>query len=144
MNDLIFECVKKTLATLPELPKRYEDLTDNERKIADIASIAIGALSFIYQKLEENNLAEENGKMRLIYNLFYDLRVEKNYQLIDGILQNTDEKSLAPVLLIAILTVTAPIKTFLNHRIPFYQRAKEAIVVERGIETTEKLLMGLE
>ena len=60
--------------------------------------------------------------------------------MLDGM----DVESMPPVTLISILTATAPIKDKLLGRSNFYTRTKKAIEAVRGVELTEKLLVGLE
>lgn len=87
---------------------------------------------------------QEDDAMRLIYSHFHALRRAGCYGDCDAILDELDERQLAPVLLVAVLTITAPVKSKLAQRTNFYNRAKQAILGVRGPETTERMLVGLE
>ena len=82
--------------------------------------------------------------MRVVYTYFYALRKKRDYQLCDQILQDMDVWRLPPVVLIAVLTVTAPLREPLANRRTFFGAAKVAIEKCRGPEATGRLLAGLE
>jgi hypothetical protein len=98
-------------------------------------------LSSLYRTVDEGN---ENAAMRMIYSYFYQLRMQQDYCLCDRILEDIDERRFVPFLLVALLTITAPLKKNLRQRASFFQRAKNAIAQLRGRETAERILIGLE
>jgi hypothetical protein len=83
---------------------------------------------------------DESGALRLIYSLY----IQNDCDLYDEILADIDERRLAPFLLVALLTITAPLRSTLQQRASFFTRAKEAISELRGRETAERTLIGLE
>jgi hypothetical protein len=88
-------------------------------------------------------LAKENDAIQLIYNKFYQLRQIKKYDVCDRILKDVDEKQLTPVLLVAFLTITSPMKKLLQ-RAEFFTRSKIRIASLYGDVKAKRILVGLE
>jgi hypothetical protein len=82
--------------------------------------------------------------MRLVYHNFFVRRKSQDYGLCDRILDGVETNRLPPLVLIAILTITAPLGTMLVHRENFYHRARRAIEDLRGPDLAASLLVGLE
>ena len=121
------------------MAKSFETLREEEESKETENSSSF--LSCLYRTIEEG---KENTAMQFIYKYFYNIRMRKDYKLCDRILRDVDEQRLDPFLLVTILTITAPLKQFLNQRIPFYSKAKKAISALHGSEKTERTLIGLE
>jgi len=109
------------------------ECTDSEGMEAD---------AFVAELYRNIEAGDENSAIRLVYNRFYRARMSCDLRLCDRILADVDEKRLTPTLLVAILTVTAPVKN-LNERASFYQRAEEEIARLRGAEACKRILIGL-
>jgi hypothetical protein len=99
-------------------------------------------LSDLYQQIDRG---PENAAMQAIYRYFYDLREHGDDALCGKILEEMDVARLSPALLVAVLTVTAPLKErLLDRRASFFVRARNAIAAVRDPETTRRILVGLE
>lgn len=86
---------------------------------------------------------DEDAAMRLIYGRFFELRRKRRFDQCDYILDNIVETRLSPVLLVATLTATAPIRER-KSRLEFFRRAQDAIVKNRGADAASRILLGLE
>lgn len=102
------------------------------------------SLSFVtalYKKLKET---DEDLAIRFVIKFLYELRKNGRFALCDRILQDVQIEKIPAVAMVALLTISAPIKDKLPHRADFYGRAKRAIIQQRGPEATERLLIGLD
>jgi hypothetical protein len=86
----------------------------------------------------------ERAAARYIYAHFYRLRMAEEYPLCDRILDDVDVEHQTPVTLVALLTITAPIKKHLENRASFYERARKVIENLRGPDAAARTLVGLE
>jgi hypothetical protein len=102
------------------------------------------AATFLDQLAEQVKQGQENSALRLIYHSLYEFRRAGRYGLCDWVLREVNVAALSPVLLIGLLTMTAPIKERLSHRAAFYQVVRDAIAEARGPEAAQKALVGLE
>jgi hypothetical protein len=102
------------------------------------------SIDFIAQLKRTLREEGEDEAMRFVYRYFYSLRKEQNYRLCERILEDVDVSPLPPVVLIAFLTITAPLRKQLPNRTAFYSRARAAIESVRSPDATSKLLVGLE
>jgi hypothetical protein len=133
--------------TLPEgtrvevvLKPAGNEVEEADRVARDLSARVDAFLSEVYKAAS----VDENAAMQLIYGHFHTLRKRGEADLCDRVLEKADVSKLAPVLLVAILTATAPLKRQSGQRSGFYQRAKGAILELRGPELTGKILVGLE
>ena len=117
------------------------EVTDEPATATENRDESVLFLSRLTKMVREGN---EKDAMRFIYEYLYELRMDKDFDLCDRILEDIDEKALSPTLLVAVLTITAPLKASLNHRATFYSRAKSAIEAVRGVEAAGQILIGLE
>jgi len=74
----------------------------------------------------------------------YKLRMAEDFPIIDRIFEDVEVQRLAPSLLVALLTITAPIKQHLESRSAFYERSKIEVNLLRGPQATSRILVGLE
>jgi hypothetical protein len=110
----------------------------------DRSEEAVKASTFLSQferTLRENG---EDAAMRFVYRNFFVLRKSQDYGLCDRILDGVETNQLPPPVLIAMLTITAPLSTMLVQRENFYHRARRAIEDLRGPDLATSLLVGLE
>ncbi len=113
-----------------------ESSEDNQEKIE-----AEDFLSNLYRAVEEGH---EDAAMQMIYGHLHALRLEGKLSCTGRILEEVKERRLPPVLLVALLTITAPLKSKLASRAAFFVRAKQAIAAVRGPEPAGRILIGLE
>src|SRR5262249_8256106 len=102
------------------------------------------AQAFLAELYRQVRSGEEDLALKTIYHHLYRLRQAGQVSLCERILGDVDVGLLPPVLLIAFLTITAPLKGRLPNRSEFYMRARERVRVLRGVETADRLLVGLE
>jgi hypothetical protein len=102
------------------------------------------AAAFLDQLAALLRQGQEDSALRLIYHSLYEFRRAERYGLCDCLLRQVNVDALPPVLLIAFLTMTAPLKDRLSHRAGFYQAVRAAIAEARGAEAAQKALVGLE
>jgi hypothetical protein len=102
---------------------------------------SIGFIAQLERTLRDDG---EDAAMRFVYRRFYSLRKEQNYRLCDCILEDVDAARLPPIVLIAFLTITAPLRNQLSNRIAFYARARAAIDSVRDPKAAYRLLVGLD
>jgi hypothetical protein len=99
-------------------------------------------LSNLYQQIDS---AQENAAMQAIYRYFHELCQQGDEALCGRILEDMDVTRLTPSLLVAVLTVTAPLKErLLDRRTSFFARARQAVAAVRGPEASQRILVGLE
>lgn len=98
-------------------------------------------LSQLYKMARDGN---ERPVIRFVYAHMYRLRMAEDFAIIDRILEDIDVQRLPPSLLVAILTITVPIKKNLDNRASFYDRSKSTIEAVRGPQATSRILAGLE
>jgi hypothetical protein len=87
---------------------------------------------------------QEAAAMQIIYHQLFELRSEARFTLIDRVLEEADVERLSPPLLLALLTITSPIKQRLQKRADFFARTGRAITAQRGAEAAGRALVGLE
>jgi hypothetical protein len=119
-------------------------LTSGPLEPAEGGAKAAIFLSTLYQVVKEQG---EDAAMRMVYAYIHKIRMEDRPEqlvLCDRILEDIDFRRVPPVLLIALLTITAPIKKKLKKRAQFFANAKKAIAEARGSEPAERMLIGLE
>jgi hypothetical protein len=102
------------------------------------------AAAFLEQLAEQLRQGQEDSALRMIYHSLYQFRRAGRYGLCDRLLRDVPVAALPPVLLIGLLTMTAPIKDRLTYRAAFYLAVRDAIREARGPEAAEKALVGLE
>ena len=118
--------------------------TDNLIEFGENSAERIEAVTFLSKLATLVHDGQEEAAMQLTYSHLYALRMAGRYSTCDAILEQIDERNLAPVLLVALLTITAPVKSKLARRTAFYQRSKQAVTALRGSKATEQILIGLE
>jgi hypothetical protein len=117
--------------------------TDNLLESSENSAERIEVVTFLSKLATLDHDGQEDAAMQLIYSHLYALRMAGRFGVCDAILEQI-ECNLAPVLLVALLTITAPVRGKLAKRTVFYRRAKQAILAMRGPEATERILIGLE
>src|SRR5262249_24116193 len=108
----------------------------------DEAAQASAFLSDLYRLVEQG---QQRAAMQALYSYLYDLRMRGEDGVSGRILEDMDIGRLPPALLVAVLTVTRPLKDPLREkRSSFYERTRAAITTLRGSEAAERILVGLE
>ena len=111
---------------------------DEERDAKRIKATAF--LSSLYRRIGQQS---ERIVMRMIYSYLYQLRMSEDYGVTDRILEDVDVNRLAPALLTAVLTITAPLSKKLRQRDGFFKRAKQSISRVLSADEAEQILVGL-
>jgi hypothetical protein len=91
-------------------------------------------------------LAEKDKKTAIdfIFDRINNLLMAGDFDECCEILDKTQTEKLPPMLLVALLTITAAArKQLIPHRDQFFVRAYANIEAERGKEATDRLLVGL-
>ncbi len=92
-------------------------------------------------------LARSGGERRAIDVIFMIVNnhlMSEQFSDVDELLERIDLTKLTPVLMAAVLAITAAARDKLSNRAAFYERVRAIVEAERGTEGADRLLVGLE